>query len=272
LLRQAETPEAIRGDGGSMTDPTQRFSSRVANYVKYRPSYPAAIIDLLATECGLTADSIIADVGSGTGLLAELFLKAGNRVLGIEPNREMREAGEQLLRDYDRFVSMSATAEATTLPARSVDFVTAGQSFHWFDRERVGAEFARILKPQGWLVLIWNERRIDSTPFLRAYEKLLHTYSNEYAQVDHRLVDLNIIQAAFPTVVFNIRSFDNQQRFDFEGVKGRLLSSSYAPEASHPNHAPMLAELAAIFEAHQQNGEIVFEYDTRVNYGQLRTW
>ncbi len=252
-----------------MTDPTRRFSSRVTNYVKYRPSYPAAILDLLAAECGLTPDSIVADVGSGTGLLAELFLKAGNRVLGIEPNREMREAGEQLLRNYDRFVSIAATAEATTLPAHSVDFITAGQAFHWFDRERVGVEFARILKPQGWLVLVWNERRIDTTPFLRAYEQLLRTYSTEYTQVDHKQVDLNIIQTAFPTVAFQTRSFANHQRFDLEGVKGRLLSSSYAPEAGHPNHAPMLAELAAIFEAHQRNGEIIFEYDTRVYYGQL---
>jgi len=254
-----------------MTEPTQRFSTRVANYAKYRPSYPAGISDLLTTECGLAPDSIVADVGSGTGLLAEVFLKAGNRVLGIEPNREMRVAGEQLLRGYARFVSIAATAEATTLPDHSIDFIAAGQSFHWFDRERAGAEFIRILKPQGWLVLIWNERRVDSTPFLRAYEQLLHAYSPEYAQVDHRQVDLDIIQAAFPTVNFQTRSFENQQRFDFEGVKGRLLSSSYAPEAGHPNHAPMLAELAAIFEAHQQHGEIAFEYDTRVTYGQPGT-
>ncbi len=237
--------------------------------MKYRPSYPAAIIDLLAAQCGLTPDSIVADVGSGTGLLAELFLKAGNRVLGIEPNHEMREAGEQLLRSYDRFVSIAATAEATNLPDHSVDFITAGQSFHWFDLELASVEFVRILKPRGWLVLIWNERRIDSTPFLRAYEQLLHTYAPEYAQVDHKQVDLDTIQAAFPTVNFQTRSFDNQQRFDFEGVKGRLLSSSYAPEAGDPNHAPMLAELAAIFGTHQQHGEIVFEYDTRVTYGQL---
>ena len=253
-----------------MIDPTQRFSSRVTNYVKYRPAYPAAIIDLLRAECGLTPDSIVADVGSGTGLLAELFLKAGNRVFGIEPNREMREAGEQLLRGYERFVSIDAMAEATTLPDHSVDFVTAGQAFHWFDRERVSAEFARLLRSPGWLVLIWNERRIDSTPFLRAYEQLLHTYSTEYAQVDHRLIDHDVIRAAFPTVSFQLRTFDNQQRFDFEGVKGRLMSSSYAPEASHPTHAPMMAELADIFQRYQTNGEIVFEYDTRVNFGRLK--
>ena len=211
----------------------------------------------------------MADVGSGTGLLAELFLKAGNHVLGIEPNREMREAGEQLLRGYERFSSIDATAEATTLLDHSVDFITAGQAFHWFDRVRVSAEFARILRLQGWIVLIWNERRIDSTPFLRAYEQLLRTYSTDYAEVDHKLIDQDVIHAAFPTLSFQLRTFDNEQRFDLEGVTGRLLSSSYAPEVGHPNHAPMLAELATIFEEHQQNGEIVFEYDTRVNYGQV---
>jgi ubiquinone/menaquinone biosynthesis C-methylase UbiE len=222
-------------------------------------------------ECGLRTDSSVADVGSGTGLLAELFLKAGNRVFGIEPNREMREAGEQLLRGYARFTSINATAEATTLPDHSVDFVTAGQAFHWFDRSCVGVEFARILKPSGWIVLIWNERHTASTPFLRAYEQLLQTYSPDYAEVDHKLIDRDVIQAAFPEMSFTLRTFDNQQRFDLEGVTGRLLSSSYAPEAGHPNHAPMLAELAAIFEKYQQHGEIVFEYETLVNYGQVIT-
>lgn len=252
-----------------MTNPTQRFSSRVTNYVKYRPSYPAAIIDLLRAECGLTPDSLVADMGSGTGLLAELFLRADNRVLGIEPNREMREVGDRLLQNYPRFSSLDATAEVTTLPDQSVDFITAGQSFHWFDRERVGREFARILRPQGWLVLIWNERQVDSTPFLRAYEQLLQTYAPEYSRVDHKLTDQDVIQAAFPTAAFELSSFPNEQRFDFEGVKGRLLSSSYAPEAGHPLHEPMLAELATIFQEYQIDGEIVFEYDTRVNYGRL---
>jgi ubiquinone/menaquinone biosynthesis C-methylase UbiE len=197
-----------------MTDPTQRFSSRVINYVKYRPSYPAAIIDLLVAECELTPDSIVADVGSGTGLLSELFLKAGNRVLGIEPNREMREAGEQLLRGYERFSSIDATAEATTLPAHSVDFITAGQAFHWFDQARVSTEFVRILRSQGRIVLIWNERRIDSTPFLRAYEQLLRTYSTDYAEVDHKLIDsaIPIMRRCWPSWRPSLRNISGMAR------------------------------------------------------------
>ena len=252
-----------------MLDPTQRFSSRVENYVKYRPSYPAAIIDLLAAECGLTPASIIADVGSGTGILTELFLKNGNRVYGIEPNREMREAGEQLLKDYARFTSIAAAAEATTLADHSVDFVTAGQAFHWFDRDRAHTEFKRVLKPQGWVMLIWNERRITSTPFQQDYERLLHTYATEYAAVDHKQVDEDVLQSFYGSADFRLTTLANQQIFDFEGLKGRLLSSSYAPEAGHPNHLPMLEELHRVFEAHQIDGRISFEYDTQVYYGKL---
>src|SRR5262249_24618794 len=141
-----------------MTDVTQRFSSRVENYIKYRPGYPKDVIETLQSECGLIPDSIIADVGSGTGILTEMFLRNGNVVYGIEPNREMREAAARLLKDYPRFRSLSAQAEETTLDDASVDFITAGQAFHWFDRKKTRVEFARILKPRGRVSLIWNER------------------------------------------------------------------------------------------------------------------
>src|SRR6266581_6258084 len=144
--------EQIPGSSVAMNDPTQRFSNRVENYLRYRPRYPAEILEVLRAECGLQATSLIADVGSGTGFLAELFLSNGNQVFGIEPNPEMREAGEQLLRSYPKFTAVAATAEITTLPEASVDFVTAGQAFHWFDRERCRDEFRRILRPASWVV------------------------------------------------------------------------------------------------------------------------
>src|SRR6266481_5895551 len=164
-------------------DPTQRFANRVENYLRYRPRYPREIVDLLKNECSLGPESVIADLGSGTGFLAEMFLANGNLVYGVEPNGEMREAGEGLLQDYPRFKSVNSLAEATGLAAQSVDFVTAGQAFHWFDRSKCRAEFKRILRPGGWVVLVWNDRRTDSTPFLRAYEQLLHTYATDYAHV-----------------------------------------------------------------------------------------
>src|SRR5262245_40492972 len=252
-----------------MNDVTQRFSSRVDNYIKYRPGYPNEIIETLRSECGLNADSIIADIGSGTGILAEMFLKNGNEVYGVEPNREMREAGERLLKDYPRFHSRPARAEETTLLDQSVDFITAGQSFHWFDREKCRMEFARIIKPIGWIALIWNERVTNTTPFLVAYEQLLKEYSTDYEKIDHRQLNDDVIRDFFGSDRFRLKQFNNSQVFDYEGVKGRLLSSSYAPEAGHPSHEPMLAELERIFQSYQDDGKVVFEYVTQMYYGQL---
>jgi SAM-dependent methyltransferase len=251
-----------------MSDSTRRFSTRVENYVKYRPSYPWEIVALLVSECGLTRDALVADIGSGTGLLTELFLKNGNRVFGVEPNREMREAGERLLGGYSSFTSVDGTAEATTLGDHCVNIVTAGQAFHWFDRARARAEFVRILRPGGWVALVWNERRVG-TPFLEAYERLLRTYGGEYETLNHRQVGQETIAAFFAADTFRSATFENRQVFDFEGVKGRLLSSSYTPEPGHPQHGPMLDELAAIVRAHQVDGAVAFEYNTTVYYGQL---
>lgn len=251
-------------------DSKERFTSRVENYVKYRPGYPAAILDVLKAECGLTPGAFIADVGSGTGLLARVFLDLGCHVFGIEPNAEMRAAGEHLLAEYRLFDSRDGSAEATGLPTASVHFVTAGQAFHWFDPPRAQEEFRRILKPEGWVALIWNERRLEATPFMRGYEALLQTYATDYQETNHRTVeeDEKTIPAFFGGV-FRVVRFDNVQLFDFEGVRGRLLSSSYTPEAGHPNHEPMLADLRRLFERCQQDGTVAFEYDTRMFYGQL---
>ena len=249
-------------------NPVERFSNRVEAYSKYRPGYPPVIVDFLATECGLTADSVIVDVGSGTGILSELFLKYGNSVFGIEPNREMREAGERILATYQNFASIDGSAESTLLNDKSADFITAAQAFHWFDRKKTRTEFARILKPDGWVVLLWNERRTDSTPFLRDYEELLLTYGTDYKEVRHENVDENIAEFFAPQN-FQLKSFENKQVVDFEGLKGRLLSSSYVPAPGQPLFTEMLDALALLFEVHQQDSQVVIEYDTRVYYGRL---
>ncbi|HEV2455735.1 MAG TPA: class I SAM-dependent methyltransferase [Verrucomicrobiae bacterium] len=244
-----------------------RFSNRVENYVRYRPGYPAEIITLLRNECGLAPNSVVADIGSGTGKLSELFLNAGCRVFGVEPNKEMREAGERM--NHPNFTSVDASAEETTLPAHSVDFITAGQAFHWFDRDRCRAEFLRILKPGGRVVIVWNDRRDDTTPFLVAYELLLEEFGTDYAQAHHRRADKPEVIRAFFGIEPHFKNFHNVQHFDFEGVKGRLLSSSYAPVAGQPKYEEMLVALKRIFDAHQKNGIVAFEYDTHVYYGHL---
>jgi len=251
-----------------MKNPLERFTSRVGNYVKYRPGYPRQIVDLLRSECLLSDESVIADIGSGTGILSEVFLKNGNIVMGIEPNAAMRTAGEQILEPYEKFVSIEGSAESVRIPSNSVDFITAGQSFHWFDRIKAHAEFARILKPDGWVVLIWNERRLHSTPFLRAYEQLLMRFGTDYVQVSQRNAT-ELIWEFFAPEVFKLKTLENRQELDFDGLRGRLLSSSYIPEAGAPNFRAMLVNLQEIFEAHKKHGHVSFDYDTRVFYGHL---
>ncbi|HEY4328573.1 MAG TPA: class I SAM-dependent methyltransferase [Phycisphaerae bacterium] len=251
-------------------DPTRRFSSRVADYVRYRPAYPAEIIGALRGAGVLRPGSEVADVGSGTGLLSRLFLAAGYAVRGIEPNPDMRRAGEEQLREFAQFTSIDGTAEATTLAKKSVDVVTAGQAFHWFDREKTKLEFQRILQADSrWVVLVWNERRVGATAFLEAYEELLREFSTDYAAVDHRQMTPEILAAFYAPGSCQMKSFGNQQIFDLAGVRGRLLSSSYAPGPGHPRHEAMVGELARIFEKHQENGRVVFEYDTEVYFGEL---
>jgi SAM-dependent methyltransferase len=250
-------------------DPTGRFSTRVADYVKYRPGYPPAVLRLLEDECGLRPDSVVADVGSGTGLLSELFLRNGSRVYGVEPNRGMREAGEQLLASYTNFVSVDGRAEATTLDDGSVDFVTAGQAFHWFEPPRARVEFKRVLRPGGRVVLVWNDRRTSGTPFLEEYERLLLEYGTDYREVSAKYAEESMLAALYGPSEIRAKTFDNEQVFDLEGLRGRLASASYTPQPGHPNFEPLMRELEALFRRHERDGRVVYAYDTKVFYGRL---
>ena len=250
------------------TNATSRFSDRVENYVRYRPGYPLDVIETLESECGLTPADVVADIASGTGIWTRMLLDQGNAVFGVEPNPEMREAGEHLLAVFPNFTSVGGAAEATTLPDHSVDFVTAAQAAHWFRRELARREFTRILKRGGWLVLLWNERRTESTLFLRAYEDLLLTYGTDYREVRHENTT-SAVHEFFDPAQFQERVFSTRQEFDYAGLEGRLLSSSYTPGLNHPNYFAMLLELRRIFDAHQAGGRVAFEYNTRLYFGQL---
>jgi len=250
------------------TDSIQRFSNRVENYIRYRPSYPPQVLETLRAQCGLTSDTTVADVASGTGIFTRLLLETGSRVFGIEPNREMREAAERLLTGYPRFTSVTGTAEETTLADQSVDLATAAQAAHWFHLPKARKEFARILKPGGWAVLLWNERCTDTTPFLREYEELLLRYGTDYEKVRHEHTTDKIDDFFSPTP-FEQKVFDMRQDFDYQQFEGRLLSSSYAPSAGHPQHETMLRELRQLFDKHQHNGRVGMDYLTRVYYGRL---
>jgi SAM-dependent methyltransferase len=256
-------------DSGRPADPTGRFTDRVDDYARYRPSYPSELLDLLREEMGLRPEHVVADVGSGTGILTELLLANGNRVFAVEPNRAMARAAEEKLGGDPRFRSVDGRAEATGLPSGEVDLAVAGQAFHWFDAARAGEEFRRILRPGGGAALVWNIRRVDTTPFLRDYEAFLRQWGTDYGEVSARYRDEAALRAFFGPGGYRTRRFDYRQGFDLAGLRGRLLSSSYTPAAGDPRREPMLLALAELFEVHQREGRVAFEYDTWVYYGRL---
>lgn len=246
----------------------ERFSNRVENYVKYRPGYPPELLQLFRDEMGLTPDSVIADVGSGTGISTRIFLENGNNVYAVEPNEAMRSAAEDLLADFPNFHSRSGWAEETGLPDDSVNFAVAAQAFHWFDPERTREEFVRILKPGGHIVLIWNERQLDTTPFLREFEQFLLKFARDYTQVRHENVNEAALKAFFQKD-FNRVVFENSQVFDFEGLLGRVLSSSYMPTEADPQFSVMKNELSALVAKHAEKGKIELRYNTAIYYTQI---
>ena len=252
----------------TFADAKQRFSNRAADYVRYRPGYPPEVLDVLRKECDLRPGHVIADIGSGTGFLSELFLKNGNAVFGVEPNREMREAGELHLQSYRGFVSVEGSAEATTLPEACADFVAAGQAFHWFEPEKTRAEFRRILRPQGWVVALWNFREME-TPFARAYEDILVKYGTDYTRVRDSYPQSHDVQSFFLGGEFLHHTLPNVQFLDWDGLAGRLRSSSYIPKDGHANFAPMMDALREHFRTYQENGRVRAEFATHLYAGRL---
>lgn len=245
-------------------DPTKRFSDRVDNYVKYRPDYPQAVLVCLRVECGLAETAVIADIGSGTGILTRLFLDNGNVVYGVEPNDDMRGAAERYLAGYEQFASVNGRSEATTLPDQFVDFITAGQAFHWFQWQETKVEFKRILKPNGVVALVWNERWHGDDSFESEYDGLMRELVEDYRQVVHtaRQDPLDL----FFNGRYHLRTFPHQQILDFEGFIGRFLSSSYAPLPGDPRHESVMAQMGQLFEKYQENGRVIFHYNTRLYY------
>lgn len=250
-----------------MTDTVDRFSNRVANYVRYRPHYPLGVVEYLKVEIGLTPEAVIADIGCGTGISSELFLQNGNRVIGVEPNEKMLAAAIEYLGKHPWFRPVSGTAERTTLDDASVDLVVAGQAFHWFDQAATKAEFKRILKTGGHVVLIWNERKLDTTPFLVEYEKLLVKYSTDYNVVRHDKFSEEVLDGYFDNGVKKA-TFSNVQELDLDGLRGRMLSASYVPNDNDPRYPELAADLDSLFAKHNQNGRISILYDTNVYVSQ----
>ena len=246
----------------------ERFSDRVESYIRYRPDYPLAIFDFLSEKANFQTSTVVADIGSGTGISTEMFLRNGNKVYAVEPNKEMREAADRSLGSFEKYVSVNGSSEVTTLPADSVDLIVAAQAFHWFERKIFKTECQRIGTQDAHCLLIWNERKVESD-FEKAYEDLLIRYATDYTSVDHRNIKLDDIAAFFAPNEVQAETLYNEQLFDFNGVKGRLLSSSYAPNIGEPNYEPMIVYLREIFDQYQKNEQVGFSYDCKLFLGRI---
>ena len=252
-----------------MDDPTKRFSDRVDNYLKYRPRYPKELLTFLLEEKIIQETSILADIGSGTGFFTELLLESGCQVFAVEPNKEMREAAEELLKGQARFTSVDGPAEATALKDNNIDFISVAQAFHWFDKEKTQEEFLRILKPGGYLALVWNNRIKEDIPFQVGYNDLLIKYCPGSAKTNHYKITYDQIVEFYGGTDVQIFRCTNKQILDFEGLKGRLFSSSYTPKEDDPNYQPLLSALKDLFDKHQVNGQVTMEYKTKMHYGRM---
>ncbi len=247
----------------------ERFSNRVDTYVKYRPTYPKEAIDYLFNVVGFLPNSIISDIGAGTGIFSKLLLERGCTITAVEPNQAMRNAAEEMLGGEPNFHIITGSAEATGLPDQSVDFIVCAQAFHWFDRSAAQTEFRRILRIGGKVILIWNSRLTSGTPFLEEYEQLLHAFGTDYNKVNHKNISHDKLISFFKTDRMKEARFTNRQLFDFEGLSGRLLSSSYSPAPGHPGYEPMMTELQHIFDRNNQDGNVSFDYETEVFWGEV---
>jgi SAM-dependent methyltransferase len=253
-----------------MTDslnPTGRFSARVADYVKYRPGYPQQVIQRLHEVVGFSPQWIVADIGCGTGISSKSFVDHGNRVFGVEPNAEMRAAATAMFAGNERFIPVNGTAEATTLPDASADLIVVAQAFHWLDKSAVSTEFPRILKPGGAMLVMWNERSTTADAFATEYDQLLTSRGTDYTRVvTRRPMTVADFQQLFGHE-FQRFALRNEQVFDYDGLAGRVRSSSYVPLPGEAGHDLLFLDLRRLFDRHQQDGTVRFEYETELFIG-----
>lgn len=250
-------------------DSTHRFSDRAEAYARYRPGYPPELLAWLHREQGIDASMEVADIGAGTGISTRMFLDAGHRVLAVEPNAPMRAVMKRALAANRAFSCTAGCAEATALGDASVDLISVAEAFHWFDPQATHREFARILRPQGRVAVYWNARASAGSSFLDGYEQLLRHYGTDYARVAERYANAATMQTWFGSGFHGQACFPYRQRFDYQGLRGRLLSCSYTPGPEYPQFTEMLDALRKLFDATAQEGWVDFEYDTHLFVGAI---
>ncbi|MCL2517438.1 MAG: class I SAM-dependent methyltransferase [Oscillospiraceae bacterium] len=246
---------------------TQKFDGMGKIYSQFRPSYPQSFIDYLYSEVGINKKSVIADVGSGTGILTRLLIERGNKVYAVEPNDDMRKIAEETL---SNFVSVKGEAKDTTLEANSIDFITVAQAFHWFGREEFKAECKRILKPHGKVILVWNSR--DENSGLVQENDLIHMkycplfkgfsggMRGATGKDDNSYSDF--FDGEYESKVFN-----NDLKFGEQGFIGRNLSASYSLKEGEENYSEYIIELKTLFAKYCRNSFVVMPNFTRSYVG-----
>lgn len=250
------------------TAPTGRFSDRVENYVQYRPGYPQQAIDFLIDEFTLSSLSVVADIGSGTGIFTKYLLNHVYRVFAVEPNEPMRLAAEEHLSKYTNVTSVAGTAEHTNLPAGSIDLITSATAFHWFDVEQARDEFKRILKPDGAVALLWNVKNPDADEFSVAYKNLVDQYTID-ADEKAGLLNGQRLKDFFANGEYKTTSYPNQQVFDQAGLIGRSFSSSNAPLPYTLDGNRFTNDLKDLFHQYQVEGTVTLHYNTMVYTGRV---
>jgi ubiquinone/menaquinone biosynthesis C-methylase UbiE len=237
-----------------------RFTGLAESYASYRPLYPDSALDWIVARCGLTAGSVLADVGSGTGISSRSFAKRGLRVIGIEPNSDMRKQAESFPGNGLTYVD--GRAEATGLADNSIDIVLAAQAFHWFEPDLALREAHRILKRDGWLALMSNERD-PSEVMTAAFGEVVQSFPDASRIEEQRRHTADVLLSSRLFQDVEHRRFGNQQRLDEAGLVGRALSASYAPR-DRKTRAEVVATIGAIFDKYQCSGSVVLHYLTDV--------
>lgn len=247
-----------------MSQHTERFTGRAEIYERYRSRFPHAVIDLLREHCNLQPDDLIADIGAGTGMLTQLFLDNGNRVMAVEPNEEMRAACHRLHSNRARFQIVDAAAESTGLADATIDLVAAGRAFHWFDRDRALAEFKRILKPHGWLVLASTSPAREGSEAAREYEQFILSHSIDFDKVRQHFGSYDDLKPFGDTQSFAAR-ITGEDLLTLEAFTGLIQSFSVMPMPGDPRHEPMLEAIKAYFAKWSSNGILRLATDCLVN-------
>lgn len=249
-------------------NPKSRFTNRAEDYAKYRPSYPDEVIDRIVAELDNVPESVAVDVGAGTGISSRLLADRAIKVIAIEPNEAMRQAAEA----HPLVEFREGGAEDTGLDDASVDLVTCFQSFHWFDPEPTLKEFARILKPEGKLAVIWNNQNREDE-FTNEYSKstkIASSYDTElrfgiekfFSDLGQRGEKFSQNSILFDSALHLV--YSNQQILNLQALVGRALSNSYAPR-SEIGRNKLVRDLHQIHQRYaDEHGLVYLQYKTNL--------